>query len=255
MASRQYKPREETSPRVEPQRTSPRGVHERGSQSPAQRQGTSPRGVPERGSQSPARRQETSPRAVPQRNSQPAAEFPPGPGVLFGTAQPSSVGTPDPLMVLFLGEITNSQLAINNGTVTQTMMKGLSESHRASTAQAPLEPESNSLPRKSSLPSEPPWKSMSTETAGNRNERLISAKALCRKQVLRALDDLLAQLGQLGLSTGAQQDIRRAVAELQLELTRTPVNMARVHAAITQIRAQLAGKPQESGCSPAASRA
>ncbi|WP_426679683.1 hypothetical protein [Streptomyces krungchingensis] len=165
-----------------------------------------------------------------------------------------SVDTPDTLMVLFLGEITNSQLAINNGTVTQTMVERPSESSRATAARAPRQPDSDSPSGRSALHSEPVVKSLPAETVGE-----ISASSAPNRPVeallLLALDDLLAGLDRLGLDAGAQQAVRRAVAELQIELKRTTVDTARVHAAITQIRAQLAGKLQAPGSSPADSPA
>ncbi|WP_143658520.1 hypothetical protein [Streptomyces sp. Tue6028] len=156
-------------------------------------------------------------------------------------------------MVLFLGEITNSQVAINNGTVTQTMVEGPSESYRANAARTPRRPDGDSPSGKNALPSEPVGKSLPADTAGQVSASSVPNRSV-EEQLLRALDDLLARLDQLGLDIGAQQAVRRAVAELQSELSRTPVDTARVHAAITEIRAQLAGKLQAPGSSPADSR-
>ncbi|MEU1203117.1 hypothetical protein ABZ446_43885 [Streptomyces sp. NPDC005813] len=156
-------------------------------------------------------------------------------------------------MVLFLGEITNSQVAIDNGTVTQTMMEGLSESYRASAAQKTRQPDGDSPSGISALPGEPVGNSMPTAMAGEISAASAPNRSV-EEQLLRALDDLLPRLDRLGLDTGALQAVRRAVVELQLELNRTPVDMARVHAVIAQIRAQLAGKLREPGSSPAESR-
>jgi hypothetical protein len=166
------------------------------------------------------------------------------------TAERLRVAAPDNLMVFFLGEITNSQLAINSGTVTQTMMKGLAESHQASTAQPSRQTEGDSPSGGSPSLSEPVWRTLPTEMVCEPNEELISAEALCRKELLLALGDLLSRLDQLGLDTDAQQAIRQAVAELQFELNRTPINMARVHSAITQIRARMGWEPRKPGHSP-----
>ncbi|MFD3928422.1 hypothetical protein [Streptomyces sp. NPDC058614] len=140
-------------------------------------------------------------------------------------------------MVLFLGEITNSQVAINNGTVTQTMMKEPPESHRASTVEAPIQQETTS-----------------PDMGGKQNEPLISAEE-CQNQLLQALDGLVGQLDERRLSADARQATRHLITKLQSELNRSPINIVRVRELIEQIRVLLAGTPKESEKFPAGSGA
>ncbi|MER5197749.1 hypothetical protein ACWD3J_00405 [Streptomyces sp. NPDC002755] len=142
-------------------------------------------------------------------------------------------------MVVFLGQITNSQVAINNGTVTQTMTRQLSESRWASTNRPPAEPESTFPRRGSSLPGKPAWKPMPTDLAGMRNEPRISAEVCCQVLLFHVLTGLLARIDRLPLSREERNAVRREVLALQADLVRTPFDEARVDLKIEELRARL----------------
>ncbi|QJT02034.1 hypothetical protein G9272_18360 [Streptomyces asoensis] len=175
----------------------------------------------------------------PTQHSGPDAESRPDPGSSLGAARSRAADTPDPLMVVFLGQITNSQVAINNGAVTQTMTRELSEPRRASTDRTPPEPESDSPHGKRSLAFEPAWESALSDMVVLRHEPLMSAEERCRVQLLHALSGLLDRLDQLELSPEALFALRHDLRELRTALGRTPLDMPHVHAVIRRVQAQL----------------
>ncbi|MEV5904369.1 hypothetical protein [Streptomyces sp. NPDC052127] len=142
-------------------------------------------------------------------------------------------------MVVFLGQITNSQVAFNNGTVTQNMTSEPSGSHRAGWARTLPEPESDSPQGKRSLPVEPPWGSAPLDLADRRNGPLTSAEESCRTALSEALSGLLDRLDLLALSSEARGALRRDLRELRTALGRTPLDMKHVHALIRRVQAQL----------------
>ncbi|MFE6829050.1 hypothetical protein [Streptomyces sp. NPDC057690] len=152
-------------------------------------------------------------------------------------------------MVVFLGQITNSQVAFNNGTVTQNMTSELSTPHQASRARTLPEPESDSLQGKRSLSVELPWESSPMNMTDRRSGPLTSAEESCRTALLEALSGLLDRLDLLSLSSEARSALRHDVRALQTALGRTPLDMKHVHALIRRVQAQLdlEEAPEEAG--------
>ncbi|WP_159401374.1 hypothetical protein [Streptomyces maremycinicus] len=143
-------------------------------------------------------------------------------------------------MVVFLGQITNSQLAFNNGTVTQNTTREPSGPHQTSRARTLPEPGSDSPRGKRSLSVQPPWESSPMNMADRRNGTLTSVEENCRTALLEALSGLLDRLELLELSSEETRGaLRHDLRMLRAALGRTPLDMKHVHALIRRVQAQL----------------
>ncbi|OQR59611.1 hypothetical protein B6E66_34400 [Streptomyces maremycinicus] len=146
---------------------------------------------------------------------------------------------PDRLMVVFLGQITNSQVAFNNGTVTQSSTREMSGSHRTAAARTGPEPERQS-PHGRRRPSTASVREPARqETTGRKSASLSGAEERCRVDLLEALGGLLDRLDLLGLSPEARNALRRDVRRLAMALERTPLDMEDVHTLIERVQARL----------------
>ncbi|GGX94086.1 hypothetical protein GCM10010515_71260 [Streptomyces fructofermentans] len=138
----------------------------------------------------------------------------------------------------FFGAITNSQVAINSGTVTQTMVKEFTNTYLGGRAQAVPEPQSTPVSGEFDLPHQP----QPAATQGNAGS--ISAETFCRTYLPPMLDDLQRRLPELGLRRKTEQALRRRILGLRDELNRTPVDMKAVTAELDDIHGALRAAPR-----------
>ncbi|MFD3373906.1 MULTISPECIES: hypothetical protein [unclassified Streptomyces] len=145
----------------------------------------------------------------------------------------------------FFGAITNSQLAINNGMVTQTMVKQFTEPCPSGTAPAAAEPPSGSLPEGSAPPHERTRHVPSAVPDSTPDVKAISAETFCRRHLKPMLDDLQRRIPELGLSPESRQTLKQTIIELQAELRCTTIDMQRVDEGLHRIHDILATEPPD----------
>ncbi|MFC8660749.1 hypothetical protein [Streptomyces sp. NPDC057199] len=144
----------------------------------------------------------------------------------------------------FFGAISNSQVAINNGMVTQTMVKDFAEPCPSGTAPAAVEPPGRSLSEGSVPPHERTWNGQSAVGDSAPDVEPISAEAVCRRHLQPMLDELRRRIPELGISSKAQRTLEQTIVELHAELRCTPIDMRRVDVGLERIRNVLAEVPQ-----------
>ncbi|MEU5001508.1 hypothetical protein [Streptomyces sp. NPDC021622] len=161
--------------------------------------------------------------------------------VAIGSPPTTAPPAPD-VRVYFLGAITHSQVAINSGTVTQTMVKEFTETYLGGTAQALSEPEGGSVSSEPDQPQQPtqqPW-----SAAMDEDVRSISAETFCRRYLPLMLDDLQRRIPELGLSRAAEEALEQTIVDLRGEVACTPVDMKAVAVGMEHIHEALRTAPQ-----------
>ncbi|AZQ32264.1 hypothetical protein EJ357_01275 [Streptomyces cyaneochromogenes] len=147
----------------------------------------------------------------------------------------------------FFGAITDSQVAINSGTVTQTEVKKFTENYLRGTAQAMTEPEHGIVSRKSDPPQGPTPDPQSELT--NMGVQPASVEIFCREYLLPMLNELERHIPELGLSKAAREELKQTIVGVRARVRRTPVDMKAVTDGLTLIKGALS-EPQDDRAFP-----
>ncbi|MEU9959575.1 hypothetical protein [Streptomyces sp. NPDC050982] len=164
-----------------------------------------------------------------------------GRGVPVGSPSTTLAPAPD-VRMYFFGAISGSQVAINSGTVTQTMVKEYTETYLGGAPQALSGPEKGSASRESRPPHRPMGQPPSATTAGG--ARSISAETFCRRYLPPMLDDLQRRVPELGLSREAEKSLEQKIVDLRDKLNHTPLDMEAVAVGLDRIEEALMAAPR-----------